>query len=153
MGTIVPLTEAEIKNLELELHRFNKLNFTSSSTSASTPLRVLSDSTSKVPNSVEIFSVISQVASGQDIGDGLTCILNHRIGRYAASLDIKKAYRQIRVSYRDSMLRLYIWYRDPEKKEGLVIFRTATCDFGNSQASLSLRVAQDEFIAANCNTK
>ena len=72
MGTIVPLTEAEIKNLELEPHHFNKLNFTLSSTSASTPLRVLRDSTSKVPNSGGIFSVISQVASGQDIGDGLT---------------------------------------------------------------------------------
>ena len=35
----------------------------------------------------------------------------------------------------------------------MVIFRSATSDFGDSQASLSLRVAQDEFIAANCNTK
>ena len=39
--------------------------------------------------------MISQVAAGIDIGDGLTCIINHRIGQYAASLDIRKAYRQI----------------------------------------------------------
>ena len=83
----------------------------------------------------------------------MTSILNHRMGKYAASLDIKKAYRQIRVSHRDSMLRLSIWFRDPEKKEGLMIFRTATCDFGDSQASLALRVAQDKCIAANCHTK
>ena len=124
-----------------------------SSTSASTPLRVLRDSTSKVPNSGGIFSVISQVASGQDIGDGLTCIINHRMGKYAASLDIKKAYRQLLVSYRDSMLRLSIWFRDPKSKQNMVIFRTATCEFGESQASLALRVAQDKFIAANCKTK
>ena len=35
----------------------------------------------------------------------------------------------------------------------MVIFRTATCDFGDSQASLALRVAQDDYIAANCRTK
>ena len=35
----------------------------------------------------------------------------------------------------------------------MVIFRTATCDFGDSQANLALRVAQDKFIAANCRTK
>jgi len=91
------------------------------------------------------------VASGQDIGDGLSCIINHRMGRYAASLDIKKAYRQLLVSYRDSMLRLSIWFRDPKSKQNMVIFRTATCDFGESQASLALRVAQDKFIAANCS--
>ena len=96
MGTIAPLTEAEIKNLELEPHPFNKLNVTLSSTSASTPLRVLRDSTSKVPNSGGIFSVISQVASGQDIGDGLTCIINHRMGKYAASLEIKKAVETVK---------------------------------------------------------
>ena len=32
-------------------------------------------------------------------------IINHRMGRYAASLDIKKAYRQIKVSYKDSMVQ------------------------------------------------
>ena len=70
--------------------------------------------------------MISQVASGQDISDGLTSIINHRLGKYAASLDIKKAYKQIKVSYKDSMLRLSIWFRDPLKREGMVIFRTAT---------------------------
>ena len=61
--------------------------------------------------------MISQVAAGIDIGDGLTCILNHRIGQYAASLDIRKAYRQIQVSQRDAMLRLSIWYDDPINKQ------------------------------------
>ena len=59
MGMIVALTEAEIKDLETQPHHFNKLNFTLSSTSVTTPLRVLRDLTSKVPNSVGIFSVIS----------------------------------------------------------------------------------------------
>ena len=75
------------------------------------------------------------------------------MGKYAASLDIKKAYRQISVSHRDSMLRLSIWYREPEKKEGLVIFRTTTCDFSDSQASLALWVAQDKYISAKCKIK
>ena len=95
MGTIERLSDEEIKELDKSVHHFNKLNFTTSSTSNSTPLRVLRDSTSKVPKSGGIFSVISQVAAGIDIGDGLTYILNHRIGQYAASLDIRKAYRQI----------------------------------------------------------
>ena len=63
MGTIVALTETEVKDLEKQPHHFNRLNFTLSSTFATTPLRVLRDSTSKVPNSGGIFSVISQVAS------------------------------------------------------------------------------------------
>ena len=75
------------------------------------------------------------------------------MAKYAASLDIKKANRQLLVSYKDSMLRLSIWFRDPQNKKEMVIFRTATCDFGDSQASLALRVAQDKYIAANCHTK
>ena len=142
MGTIERLSDEEVK----------KLNFTTSSTSSSTPLRVLRDSTSKVPNTGGIFSVISQVAAGIDIGDGLTCIINHCIGQYAASLDIRKAYRQIRVSNKDAMLRLSIWYDDPMKKQGLVVFKTNMADFGDSQASLALRVAQDKYIAAHCKT-
>jgi len=75
------------------------------------------------------------------------------MGKYAASLDIRKAYRQLLVSYKDSMLRLSIWFRDPQKKKEMVIIRTATCDFGYSQASLALRFVQDKYIAANCHTK
>ena len=114
MGTIVALTEDEVKILGTEPHHYNKLGFTMSSTSASTPLRVLRDSTSKVPNFGGIFSVISQVYPGLDIGNGLPSILYHRIGKYAISLNIKKAYRQIKVYHCDSMLRLSIWYCDPE---------------------------------------
>ena len=141
MGTIERLSEQEIKDLENNVHHYNKLNFTMSSTSSSTPLRVLRDSTSKIPNSGGIFSVISAVASGIDIGDGLTSITYHRIGQHAASLDIKKAYRQLRVSERDAMLRLSVWYDDPKTKKGLVVYKTCTADFGDSQASLALRVA------------
>ena len=50
------------------------------------------------------------------------------------------------------MLRLSIWYDDPMKKQGLVVFKTNTADFGDSQSSLALRVAQDEYIAAHCKT-
>ena len=87
--------------------------------------------------------MIPQVAGGIDIGDGLTCIINHRLGHFAASLDIWKAYKQIRVSNKDAMLRLSLWYKNPIKKECLVVFKTNTADFGDSQASLALRVAQD----------
>ena len=48
-----------------------------------------------------------------------------------------------------AMLRLSLWYDDPTKKEGLVVFKTNTADFGDSQASHALRVAQDKYIAAN----
>ena len=92
------------------------------------------------------------MAGGIDIGDGLTCIFNHRLGQYAVFLDIHKAYRQIRVSCSDAYLRLSIWYEDPAKKQGLVVFKTNTADFGDSQASLALRVAQDKYIAANCKS-
>ena len=61
--------------------------------------------------------MISQVAGGIDIGDGLTCIINQRIGQYATFLDIRKAYRQIRVSEKDAMMRLLIWYDDPRKSK------------------------------------
>ena len=93
MGTIERLSDEEVKGLQYKVHHFNKLNFTTSATSSSTPLRVLRDSTSKVPNTGGIFSVISQVAGGIDIGDGLTCIITHRLDQFAASLDIRKAYR------------------------------------------------------------
>ena len=51
MGTIERLSDEEVKELDNSVHYFNKLNFTTSSTSNSTPPRVIRDSTSKVPNS------------------------------------------------------------------------------------------------------
>ena len=57
------------------------------------------------------------------------------------------------MSYKDSIFRLSIWYKDPIKKEGLIIHRTGTWDFGDAQASLALRVAQDRYIASNCQTE
>ena len=59
MGTILALTDTEIKDLETRPHNFNKLNYTLSSTSATTPVRVLRDSTSKMPNVGGIFSVMA----------------------------------------------------------------------------------------------
>jgi len=58
MGTIIALTDDEVKSLDSQPHHYNKLGFTLSSTSASTPLRVLRDSTSKVPNAGGIFSAL-----------------------------------------------------------------------------------------------
>ena len=61
--------------------------------------------------------------------------------KYAASPDIKKAHRQILVSYEDSILGLsFHLVQGPIKKEGLIIYRTSLCDFGDAQASLALRV-------------
>jgi len=51
------------------------------------------------------------------------------------------------------MLRLTIWFKNPKNKQNLIVYRTNTCDFGDSQASLALRVAQDKYIAANARTK
>ena len=45
MVTIERLSDEEVKQLQHKVHHFNKLNFTTSSTSSSTPLRVLRDST------------------------------------------------------------------------------------------------------------
>ena len=153
MKTMIPLTDSEIEILKLTPHHFNKLGFTQSSTSTTTPLRVLRDSTSKLPIVGGVFSAISQTSSGLDIGDGLTSILNHRLCKYAASLDIRKACRQIKVTYRDSLLRLSIWYKYPVKMEGLIIYRMGTAEFGGAQASMALRVAQEKYITGNCKTK
>ena len=72
MGSIIALTEDEAKNLATEPHHYNKLEYTMASTSSSTPLRVLKDSTSRVPRVDGIFSIISQISPGLDIGNGLT---------------------------------------------------------------------------------
>ena len=42
MGTIERLSDEEVKGLQSKVHHFDKLNFTTSLTSNSTPLRVLS---------------------------------------------------------------------------------------------------------------
>ena len=47
MGTKEQLNGEEVENLEFQVHHFNKLNYTTSSTSNSTPLRILCDSTSE----------------------------------------------------------------------------------------------------------
>ena len=60
MKTLIPLTEKEIEDLKVTPHHLNKLSYTQSRTSASTPLMVLRDSTSKVPNVGGVYSLIAQ---------------------------------------------------------------------------------------------
>jgi len=124
MGTLVPLNEEEIENLKIKPLYYNKLSFIQSANSGSTSLRVLRDSTSKVANVGGMISVIAQIQQGVDIGDGLTSVIQHGLNTYAASLDISKAYHQIKISYRDSLLWLSIWYKNPEMMKDLIIFRT-----------------------------
>ena len=50
---------------------------------------------------------------------------------------VKKAYCQILGSYKDSLLCLSVWYKDPEKLEGLIIFQTRSAYFGDPQAIIS----------------
>ena len=43
-----------------------------------------------------------------------------------------------------------IWYRDPLNLRGMVVYKRATMDFGNSCSSLVIRIIQENFLALMC---
>ena len=47
-------------------------------------------------------------------------------------------------------LRLLLWFEDPEKGEGPIIFRRNRCDFGDKSAATALELCHSNHIVKEC---
>ena len=61
---------------------------------------------------------------------------------------MSRAYRRLLVSPADQMLRLLIWFKDPQdESKGFRIFKRRTADFGDPAAALALYCALVKYVA------
>ena len=91
------------------------------------------------------FSIENKVHSS-DIGNSEVSLLDFLLYEVEYSSDIAKCYLKILCDDKTSHFRLMYWYDNPEKKEGLRVFRRCTMDFGDSIASVVIRIIQKKFL-------
>ena len=91
------------------------------------------------------FSIENKVPSS-DIGNSEVSLLDFLLYEVGYLSDIAKCYLKIPCDDKTSRLCLMYWYDKQEKKEGLRVFRRCTMDFGDSIASLVIRIIQKKFL-------
>ena len=67
--------------------------------------------------------------------------------RFGYSSDISKCYLRILVDKLTTNLRLMVWYKNPKDKEGIIIYRRNTMDFGDAASALIVRIIQKMFLS------
>ena len=152
LGTLIAMSDLEyswvVDNLP---HHFSKLHIVHSESSDSTPRRIINNTNSNVPNKATSLSA-TQLCIANPLMSDFEILTGFCLNEHPMSLDVSKAYLRIMVPYETSVLRLFIWYKDPENMTDLKIFRRGTGDFGDTPMSGSLTLAQRKLLAPACKS-
>ena len=73
-----------------------------------------------------------------------------RLARFAAFLDIEKAFKKIHLEDMETYLLLFCWFKDPYDESSLRVYRNLRLPFGVSNASCILEIVLRHFIAPQC---
>ena len=146
IGTLVEVGEDELKNILAGTHHFTYLSVVTSETSETTSTRLINNTLSSVPGAGTTFSQENK-KSKSEIGDSWNSLIEFMLEAIGISADISKCYLRVGCDYLASCLRLCIWFKNPEKMEGMQVYRRASLDFGDSQAALVIRIIQEKYIS------
>ena len=147
--TLVPLTQAELNKVLRGTHHFSYLSMVKSETSTSTSTRLINDTLTSNGKGAS-YSLENKVPTSQ-IGDSFQSLVDFRLYEHGYSSDISKCYLRVLVDSLTSHLRLCYWYEDPETMTKPLIFKRPTMDFGDSIASLVIRIIQLKFLMPATN--
>ena len=138
------MKEEELKEVLSGTHHFSYLSYVSSETSTTTSTRLINDTLTSNGKGTS-FSLENKVPTAE-IGDSFASLAEFRLYRHGYSSDISKCYLRVLVDDLTAKLRLCYWYRDPANMKDPIVFKRCTMDFGDSIASLVIRIIQLKFL-------
>ena len=143
-GTLVKLTKEEEAEILAGTHHFSYLSMVKSETSTSTSTRLINDTLTSNKQGAS-YSLENKVPTSE-IGDSYGSLIDFKLYEHGYSSDISKCYLRVLVDSLTSKLRLCYWYEDPENMQNPIVFKRETMDFGDSIASLVIRIIQLKFL-------
>ena len=146
-GCFEKLTDDEIKGLEHHPHYFTMGNMVYNENSSSTSVRFINDTSRPIRGQMASVSTSNYCPRKvlNDMYKTLTRFLLYEVGY---SSDVQGAYRGLKCTYEDSLLRLYVWFEDlSDPDSSVVIYRRKSIDFGDGGASASLEIGCNKFVA------
>ena len=146
-GCFEKLTEDEIRNLEHQPHYFTMGNMVYNENSASTSVRFINDTSRPIKGQMASVST-SNYCPRKVLNDMYKTITRFLLYEVGYSSDVQGAYRGVKCTYEDSLLRLYVWFEDLDNPDAsVVIYRRKSIDFGDGGASASLEIGCNKFVA------
>ena len=82
--------------------------------------------------------------------NGPAVFLAFRMHAVGYSMDVSRCYRSMYTDIQTSNLRLFYWYKDPEKPETLCIFRYDRVTYGDRPAGCLLEISFRTIVAPAC---
>ena len=148
-GTLIPLTDKQIEELKLKPHFYTQHGAVRNEVSQSTNFRMITNTSTAIKNHCTTLSILNYCPK-KLLNEQSTVLVNFMLYPSKYCSDVGKAYRCIGVDQLTAHLRLSIWFQNPEKQEGVIIYRRDTSDFGDSQASAALEIGCRKFVASAC---
>ena len=144
MGFMSQLTPDEERNLTNTPHHFLPHNFVENIHSATSPLRRICDTSRVIKGKFTTHSSVISSPQGS-LNSLVSCQLNYSFHECHFGLDIKKAYKKLRLTEESKMLCLSVWFADPFKPNPThTLYKDNVVGFGIGQASSQLELAVSE---------
>ena len=143
--SFVELNAEEILELGSKPHLFCFYNYVVNSNSASTPYRMISN-TSNVSSETTIS--VEQLSPQQILNPQESGLVRFCLFAVPLAADVKSAYHTIAVDFQSSFLRLFMWWADLPTCTQTRIFRQVTQSFGDTSAAIGLEIGIIKFVAA-----
>ena len=142
--SFVELSETEVLDLSSQPHLFCYYNYVLNSNSASTPYRMISN-TSNVSSETTIS--VEQLSPQQILNPQESGLVRFQLFAVPLAADVKSAYHTIMVDTQSSFLRLFFWWWDLPTCSQARIFRQVTQSFGDTSAAIGLEIGIIKFVA------
>ena len=148
---IEELTKQEVEDLQNRPHYFLSINFVLNSASASTPFRIIVDTSRVIKNRFTTHSQVFRSPAGC-LNNSLEIILAKTLYEMSWSADGSKAYKRLLLDEESTNYVLMCWVKDPEAEElEFVYYRCKTFLFGVSQSAVALEIYQEHHAAPMCS--
>ena len=152
IGTLVELSDSELKQVMSGTHHFCYLSLVMSEILTSTTARLINNTKAQVPGKGTSYCLKNQMVKTH-IGDSYDSLMDFSLFNHPYSSDISKCYLGILVDSLTAKLRLLIWFKDPLQMTGMMAFQRPTMDFGDTCSSLVIRIVQEKYLSQTCKLK
>ena len=143
--SFIELSKEEILALGSQPHLFCFYNYVINSNSASTPYRMISN-TSNVSSETTIS--VEQLSPQQILNPQESGLVRFCLFAVPLAADVKSAYHTIEVDFQSSFQRLFFWWWNLPDCTQARIFRQVTQSFGDTSAAIGLEIGIIKFVAA-----
>ena len=148
MGYVEMVSWEEYERIQTEF--FHTINFTMKLEST-TKIRIVHNFSCFHPSKISLNA--NSVTGPNLLANPSTILHILRLHKYCVISDLKTAFQRIAISKNCQNLFLYLWFRNVNDKNSLVVMRVTKMPFGLSSSTTTLSLVIKNIISENCKTE